>query len=54
MQVQRSDNARYVITLKGVEAAESILDRKTVPLLASASRSRLKPGRLKACPQLGR
>jgi curved DNA-binding protein CbpA len=37
-QVQRSDNARYVITLKGVEAAESILDRKTVPLLASASR----------------
>ena len=37
-QVQRSDNARYVITLKGVEAAESILDRKTVPLLAPASR----------------
>jgi curved DNA-binding protein CbpA len=37
-QVQRSDNARYVITLKGVEAAEAILERKTVPLLASASR----------------
>jgi curved DNA-binding protein CbpA len=37
-QVQRSDNARYTITLKGVEAAEAVLERKTVPLLTSASR----------------
>lgn len=37
-QVQRSDNARYTISLKGVEAAEAILERKAVPLLASASR----------------
>ncbi len=37
-QVQRSDNARYSITLKGVEAAETILERKPLPLLTSASR----------------
>jgi curved DNA-binding protein CbpA len=37
-QVQRSDNARFTITLKGVEAAELILERKQLPLLTSASR----------------
>jgi curved DNA-binding protein CbpA len=37
-QVQRSDNARYTITLKGVEAAEAILERKPMPMLTSASR----------------
>jgi curved DNA-binding protein CbpA len=37
-QVHRSDNARFTITLKGAEAAETILERKAVPLLTSASR----------------
>ena len=37
-QIQRSDNARYVITLKGVEAAEVILERKPLPLLTSSIR----------------
>lgn len=37
-QVRRSDNARFEITLKGVEAAEEILERKAMPLLTSAVR----------------
>jgi curved DNA-binding protein CbpA len=37
-QAKRSDNARFEITLKGVEEAEAILERKTVPMLTSASR----------------
>lgn len=37
-QVQRTDNGRYAITLKGVEAAETVLERRPIPMLASASR----------------
>lgn len=38
--IQRGDNGRFTITLKGVEAAEAALERKsaTVSLLASAAR----------------
>jgi curved DNA-binding protein CbpA len=38
--IQRSDNGRFTITLKGVDAAEEVLDHKlgTVSLLPSASR----------------
>ena len=38
--IQRSDNGRYSITLKGVDAAEAALDRKGAPvsLLPAASR----------------
>jgi len=38
--IQRSDNGRFTITLKGVDAAEAALDRKNaaVPLLTSAAR----------------
>jgi curved DNA-binding protein len=37
--IQRADNGRFIITLKGVDAAEAALDRKsgTVSLLTSAS-----------------
>jgi curved DNA-binding protein CbpA len=38
--IQRSDNGRFTITLKGVDAAEEVLDHKlrTVSLLPSATR----------------
>jgi curved DNA-binding protein CbpA len=39
--VQRTDNGRYTVTLKGVDAAEEVLERKTgsISLLTSATQS---------------